>query len=388
VTTAPEKASVLIATDSATDAEQVAGLLAAHFQNVRMSTLPQTASQDFEAHKPDVLVLAFNSIAKAQLYYLGLYRLLPSLHEHRHRSVLLCSKEEVPKAFELCKTQKFDDYVLHWPLAYDGLRLPMTIWSACRAVMEFRAETPSRSELFAHTRHLRELEHTLEKELSAGEQQIAEAQRSMTRLEHDLATAGEEFSRRLALDDVSGVEMKDGDALAREIARLTSRQVAHAQAARARGLGPMQAWATHLKERVAPSIAGTRPLRATVGAMHPRLLVVDDDEMLPALVTGALDGAHYELAFATDGTEALRMLRFSQPDLILMDLRLPGTDGIALTRQLKASPEVAAIPIIMMTADSRRETVKSSIDAGAADFLVKPFTRQSLQSKIEGVLIR
>jgi two-component system chemotaxis response regulator CheY len=71
-----------------------------------------------------------------------------------------------------------------------------------------------------------------------------------------------------------------------------------------------------------------------------------------------------------------------------MDFRLPGADGISLMRQLKASPEVAAIPIIMMTADARRETVKNSIDAGASDFLVKPFTRQSLRSKIESVFNR
>jgi len=388
VTIAPEKARVLIATDSVSDAEQLARLLATHFENVQLSTVPEHASKEFEAYKPDVLVLAFDAIAKAQAYYLGLYRQLPSLHEHRHRTVLLCTKEEVPKAFELCKTQKFDDYVLYWPLAYDGLRLPMTIWGACRAIMELNAEAPRRSELFAHTRHLRELEHTLEEELSAGEQQIAAAQRSMTRLEYDLATAGEECSRRLAQEGAAGVGVKDSDALAREIAGLTSRQVAQAQAARARGLEPMHAWAKQFKERVAPSIAGTRALIETVGALRARLLVVDDDEMLPALVSGALDGANYELAFATDGATAWRMLRFSQPDLILMDFRLPGTDGISLTRQLKASPEVAAIPIIVMTSDSRRETVKSSIDAGAADFLVKPFTRQSLQSKIESVLMR
>jgi CheY-like chemotaxis protein len=388
VTTAPEKAGVLVATDSLSDAKEIAGLLRAHFQNVRVSTIAENASKDFEACSPDVLVLAFDAIAKAQVYYLGLYRLLPSLHEHHHRTVLLCTKEEVPQAFELCKKQEFDDYVLYWPLAYDGYRLPMTIWRACREMMELRVELPRRSELFSHSRHLRELEHTFDNELSQGERQIAEAHRSMTRLEHDLVTAGEEFSRRLARDGAAGLEVKDSEALAREIARLTSRQVAQAQVARVNGLEPMNAWVKQFKERVAPSIAGTRPLLEAVGALRPKLLVVDDDEMLPALVSGALEGARYELAFAADGAEALRMLRHGQPDLILMDFRLPGADGISLMRQLKASPEVAAIPIIMMTADARRETVKNSIDAGASDFLVKPFTRQSLRSKIESVFNR
>lgn len=288
MTDAPEKARILIATDSVRDAELLARLLEVHFENVRVSTVAENACKDFEAHSPDVLVLAFDSIAKAQVYYLGLYRLLPFVNEHRHRSVLLCTKDEVPKAFELCRQQRFDDYVLYWPLAYDGFRLPMTIWSACREMMQLRAD-----------------EH-----------------RSSTRLEHDVASAE------------------------------------------------------------------SRPLPGTVDALRTRLLVVDDDEMVPALVSGALDAARYELSFAASGAEAISMLRLAHPDLILMDFRLPGTDGISLTRQLKASPDLAAIPIIMMTTDSRRETVQGSIDAGAGNFLVKPFTRQSLQSKIDSTLIR
>jgi CheY-like chemotaxis protein len=293
VKSAPAKARVLIATDSVSDAEQLAGLLAAHFEHVRVSTIAANASKDFEEFGPHVLVLAFDTIAKAQVYYLGLYRLLPSLHEHPHRSILLCSKEEVPQAFELCKKQQFDDYVLYWPLAYDGLRLPMTIWSACRAMMEM---------------------------------------------------AGEKFSPKA------------------------------------------------IKERVAPPVTVTVTAAATATAAptptRPRLLVVDDDEMLPDLVSGALDGARYDLAFATSAAEAWQMLRFAPTDLILMDLRMPGTDGISLTRQLKGSTEAAGIPIIIMTADARRETVRSSIDAGATDFLLKPFTRQSLQFKIDSILVR
>jgi CheY-like chemotaxis protein len=75
-----------------------------------------------------------------------------------------------------------------------------------------------------------------------------------------------------------------------------------------------------------------------------------------------------------------------RPDAILMDIRLPGIDGVSLTERLKASPALADIPIIMMSGDSRVETLVRSMEAGATAFVVKPFTRQSLTMKLEKVL--
>jgi CheY-like chemotaxis protein len=71
-----------------------------------------------------------------------------------------------------------------------------------------------------------------------------------------------------------------------------------------------------------------------------------------------------------------------------MDVRLPGIDGVTLTRRLKSTPHCAKIPIIMMSGDARGETLRNSIEAGAADFVVKPFTTEALTSKIENVLSR
>jgi CheY-like chemotaxis protein len=68
--------------------------------------------------------------------------------------------------------------------------------------------------------------------------------------------------------------------------------------------------------------------------------------------------------------------------VILMDIRLPGMDGVALTRHLKSSPHLTDIPIVMMTGDARRETLLRSIEAGAAGFVVKPVTRAGLEAKL------
>jgi len=80
----------------------------------------------------------------------------------------------------------------------------------------------------------------------------------------------------------------------------------------------------------------------------------------------------WQVTFASDGLSALALLRRVRADLIPTDVRLPGFDGVTLTRRLRASPETAAIPIVMMTGDSRRETLVDSIEADAA-----AFTRQT-----------
>jgi CheY-like chemotaxis protein len=65
-----------------------------------------------------------------------------------------------------------------------------------------------------------------------------------------------------------------------------------------------------------------------------------------------------------------------------MDVVLPGGDGVALTQQIKATPELAAIPVVMLTGEARLDTLVRSMEAGAADFIVKPFTREALVAKL------
>lgn len=78
-------------------------MLRREFDNLAISTDPDKAVEDFEAHCPAVLVLAFTSLAKAQAYYLGLYRLSTQAHTMAHRTVILCSKGELEQVYALCK---------------------------------------------------------------------------------------------------------------------------------------------------------------------------------------------------------------------------------------------------------------------------------------------
>jgi hypothetical protein len=152
--------TILIATDNTEDAKEVKDLLAENYQNIFISINPDTTVQDFESHQPDVLVLGFKTLEKAEGYYLGLYRLSSVVHTLPHRTLILCKKTEINQVYELCKKGYFDDYIQFWPIMYDVPRLAMSVHHAIRDLDNIKSNS-SAVELATQARRLSELESLL-----------------------------------------------------------------------------------------------------------------------------------------------------------------------------------------------------------------------------------
>ena len=120
--------------------------------------------------------------------------------------------------------------------------------------------------------------------------------------------------------------------------------------------------------------------------VRPIVLVVEDDEFAQQLVTMTLESADIEIVVEHDGAVALDRIRAVRPDLVLMDVMLPTGDGVELTQHMKADPALAGIPVVMLTGDARREVLVRSMEAGASDFIVKPFTPAALLGKLSRFL--
>ncbi len=105
-----------------------------------------------------------------------------------------------------------------------------------------------------------------------------------------------------------------------------------------------------------------------------------------AALEEVLDALGYDLIFAASGKEALRTLAHVQPDVILLDIRLSDTDGISLTRQIRLIPRLSKTPIVLMSGDSRRDTLINGMAAGATNFIAKPFSGEVLRIKLDKVL--
>ena len=117
-----------------------------------------------------------------------------------------------------------------------------------------------------------------------------------------------------------------------------------------------------------------------------KILLVEDNEMNRDMLSRRLIKKGYDLVMAMDGEQAIEMARSESPDLILMDISLPGLDGWEATRRLKAMPETQAIPIIALTAHAMAGDREKCLEAGCNDYDTKPVEFPRLLSKIQEFL--
>lgn len=118
------------------------------------------------------------------------------------------------------------------------------------------------------------------------------------------------------------------------------------------------------------------------------VLVVDDEEEILELVRYNLEKEGYTVVSVTSGESALAAARTKLPDVLVLDLMLPGVDGLEVCRRLKADPRTRQIPIIMLTAKGSEADIVTGLELGAADYVTKPFSPRVLAARVKAVLRR
>lgn len=119
----------------------------------------------------------------------------------------------------------------------------------------------------------------------------------------------------------------------------------------------------------------------------PKILIVEDDKFLRELIVAKLSKENYDVVAAVDGEEGIKKVKEEKPDLILLDLILPGIDGFEVLSQIKNDPSVAHIPVIIVSNLGQREDIERGISLGANDYLIKAhFTPGEIIDKIRAVL--
>jgi CheY-like chemotaxis protein len=211
----------------------------------------------------------------------------------------LCTKEEVNLAYELCRSDLFDDYVLYWPVTLDTRRLQMSLYRAVRELSATQDPPPS--------------------------------------------TDGSNGGR---------------------------------------------AGAVSIDSRAARPISATGDTAEFAPARTKQLtiLIVDDDDAQRKLVSRFLRTEGYASQQVANGEEALRLLATAQLDIVLLDLQMPGMSGLEVIRRWRDTPGMPSIPVIIVTGNADRDTVRGGRELGIADYLVKPFDRKTLIDRIQRAL--
>jgi DNA-binding response OmpR family regulator len=121
---------------------------------------------------------------------------------------------------------------------------------------------------------------------------------------------------------------------------------------------------------------------------QPVVLAADDDEDILALVAFRLERSGYTVIQARDGQEALDLALSEKPDLAVLDVMMPKLDGFELTRRLRSEEATSRMPIILLTARAQDTDVAQGFDAGADDYIRKPFSPQELRTRVQAILGR
>jgi len=121
---------------------------------------------------------------------------------------------------------------------------------------------------------------------------------------------------------------------------------------------------------------------------NERILVVDDEEDILELLRFNLSREGYDVMVASSGEKAVAIAKKQAPDLMILDLMLPGIDGLEVTRILKNHPDTRTIPIVMLTAKGEEPDVVAGLELGADDYIVKPFSPRIVLARLKAVLRR
>jgi CheY-like chemotaxis protein len=116
-----------------------------------------------------------------------------------------------------------------------------------------------------------------------------------------------------------------------------------------------------------------------------KLLMADDESGVRSLVRMTFEGDGYEILEASDGNQALKLAREHQPDLVLLDVAMPGMSGFDVCRSLKEDPETQQIKVIMLTAKAQQMDIEEGQKSGADDYFTKPFSPVVLMKKVEEI---
>jgi CheY-like chemotaxis protein len=273
-------------------------------------------------------------------------------------------------------------------MVHDARRLPMSIHHALRALAS-QNSIGSMAQMTAQAGRVAELDAQLEQALQIGRGHSLEARQALQQAQLRVGDALEKLAREI--DGVAGAEAEGNASFECVREQITGFGARSIQAPLQRvddSIAQLQAWVKNLKAEIAGPLEAARALAAKSTRKRPRIMIVDDDDIMRKLMSKILVAQDYEVEAVSNAFAAIRSLQSELPDLILMDVQLPSIDGIQLTRRLKEIEAYAGIPVLMLTGRGERQVILDSRAAGAVDFIVKPFERELLLQKLQRHVLR
>jgi CheY-like chemotaxis protein len=378
--------SILIATDNNEQAQKIVAQLAIDYEDIVISISHKSSINDFDKHQPDILILAFANLAIVEQYYDDLYQSSSHITICTHRTLLLCHKDDLNQAHELCKQETYDDYILFWPEPYDNHQLPRTIHHATLS-LEAAKLSAANAEITHQVRRLTNPQPKFETTLKSAYQLLETIKQTIEQIKLDQTDVLTSFLQSLSLTEFHDLIDNSADKNLEPLIKELQENLIYQHLSQLDlPLFKINKCLNDLQPQVTALIDDVRLLQVVVHKSQPTVLIVDDDKFTQMLINDIVSTENYSVLYASSGIEALKTLRKHKPDIILMDMKMPTLDGVETIRRIKDSPKFASIPIIMVTGNNAKKDVIESLKAGAADFVFKPISHGILLDKMEALL--
>lgn len=347
------------------------------------------AGAKFDEIKPEILLLAFMNISDAERCYLELYRTSQHIPSTDHRCLLVCKAQDAEMAYKLVQRRLFDDYVVIRPL-HDPHRLALCL----RSLAERWEQQGRTGDMRQHVAAARDaavgMNGLINRQLVASGEVAGDLAQASLHLDRRLADDMKALGEAMVSPEYhSLLEVRDAKGLKQRLAGFASERLGAGIAAAFEAPQQRLALAVEEGRRDAVSYAPALTELDEWLAKQPKtVLVVDDEPVYLQVLTHMLSQEGFEVTACADPVEALTIALRTRPSAILVDFDMPALSGVDFVRRVRAAPTLRGTPCMMITGHADPKTVRAAIAAGAADFIVKPGTRETIAGKLRAMFVK
>jgi len=335
----------------------------------------------FDRHPCEIIVLCHSRVEDAERFYMSLVMLSEKGMESPHQVIVLCDGKEVEKAFSLCRSEIFNDYIISKPL-FDIYRLKFCIQLALQRLENEDSKKQLERKLeilmtkiqsiktdmenyFEQTNHAEEIKENIKKD-------------SQLSFENALDKLREKI---VDIKEINSLPNSDIDAFEQNYKKISDEITNDTET----NDHEFNTWKSNLDACEKSISEKTQSILDTEKSESNTIkaLIVEDEMVNQKMMSLILKKEGFDIKAADDGLSAIKIAEKWKPDLLFMDIRMPKMNGLKVTQHLKSQPYFDDTYIIMLTAHDNRAVVKECLKAGASDYLVKPAKKSEIIQRLD-----
>lgn len=377
--------SILIVGDVMYDIEEVIRLSSAANHKIEYTKDSEYATELFERHKPRILILCFNKINDSEQFYLNLLAGSETAIDIPHQTILMCDGKDSKFAFNLTEKSLIDDYVIFKPL-FDVNRLRLTIERLDERLKFIDVNKMMFVRLQSLLEELDGIKGTVINHDQDVKKIVADIKEHNNTVQTVVVSGIERVKERLSQMDsankdngVNGLAEFCDREISSEIKSVVEKSNVNAEM-----------WAESVLEKYKNVIKfeEAEQKKDEYFSDSPLVMVVEDEQLNSNVMCMILEKEGYITIKAGDGIEAVKKADMNNPDIILMDIKMPRMNGLKAVCKIKENPKFSNVPIIMLSAHSEKAVVRECLRKGACDYIVKPASKEQLLERIAFHLTR